>query len=292
MADNQPPTTDGRPPTATPLLMGRNAVIAHSDVKKSPNARSRRSAVSGLRSDVLICDIAEIDNMPSESERTKILDMIEGGIITAEEGLRLLQVLDDSAAESTSAVESASAAEPRSTSGEGPESEAARGWDAAEVIDHAPPPAPPDPAEIRKWKRWWVVPLWIGAGITVIGGLLMYWAFSASGFGFWFACAWFPFLLGVAVLALAWGSRTSPWLHVRVHQKPGEKPEKIAISFPIPIRLTAWGLRTFGHHLPNMDATGLDEIILALGDTADAATPFFVDVDEGEGGERVQVFIG
>ncbi len=233
--------------------------------------------------------------MTSESERTKILDMIEDGIITAEEGLRLIQVLDDSVAGVSSVPKAESqppSTEPLSTSGEGLEAEPTQVWDDAEVIDHEPPPAPPDLAEIKKWKRWWVIPLWIGAGITVMGGLLMYWAFSASGFGFWFACAWFPFLLGVAVLALAWGSRTTPWLHIRVHQKPGEKPEKIAISFPIPIRLTAWGLRTFGHHLPNIDATGLDEIILAMGDTADAGTPFFVDVDEGEDGERVQVFIG
>jgi len=233
--------------------------------------------------------------MVSESERTKILDMIEDGTITAGEGLRLLQVLDDSAAGVDAGPEAESqppSTESLFTSGEGLEAESVQDWEAAEVIDHKPPPAPPDLAEIRKWKRWWVVPLWIGAGITVIGGLLMYLAFSASGFGFWFAFAWFPFLLGVALLALAWGSRTSPWLHVRVHQKSGEKPEKIAISFPIPIRLTAWGLRTFGHHIPNMESAGLDEVILALGDTADADTPFFVNVDEGEDGERVQVFIG
>jgi hypothetical protein len=163
---------------------------------------------------------------------------------------------------------------------------------AGEVEVLSPDPAPPSAEEIQQWKRWWVIPLWIGAGITVIGGLLMYWAFSASGFGFWFACSWFPFLLGVGLLALAWGSRTTPWLHVRVHQKSGQTPQKIAISFPIPIRLTAWGLRTFGHFIPQVNATGLDEVILALKDSADDDTPFYVDVDEGEDGERVRVFIG
>jgi hypothetical protein len=120
----------------------------------------------------------------------------------------------------------------------------------------------------------------------------MFWAFRTSGFGFWFACAWFPFLLGVAVLALAWSSRTSPWLHVRVHQAPGERPRKIAISLPIPVHLTVWGLRTFGHYIPQMGDTSLDEVILALKDVAKEGTPLFVDVDEGENGERVQVFIG
>ena len=169
--------------------------------------------------------------------------------------------------------------------------EAAEPFDAeAEVMP--PEPAPPDGEEIKKWKRWWVIPLWIGAGITVIGGSLMYWAFSANGFGFWFACTWFPFLLGVALLGLAWSSRTAPWLHVRVHQSPGKTPKKIAISFPIPIRLTAWGLRVFGHHIPHMEGTNLDEVILALKDVSKDETPLFVDVNEGEDGERVQVFIG
>ena len=40
--------------------------------------------------------------------------------------------------------------------------------------------------EIERWKRWWMIPLWVGVGITVIGGLLMVWAYQASGFSFWF----------------------------------------------------------------------------------------------------------
>jgi hypothetical protein len=155
-----------------------------------------------------------------------------------------------------------------------------------------PDPGPPRSEDIKKWKRWWIIPFWVGAGITVIGGSVMYWSLSANGYGFWFACAWFPFLLGVALLALAWSSRTTPWLHVRVHQAPGEKPQKIAISFPIPIRLTAWGLRTFGHYIPHMEDTNLDEVILALKDVSEDETPLFVDVNEGENGEHVQVFIG
>jgi hypothetical protein len=249
--------------------------------------------------------------MANESERTKILEMIEDGTITPDEGLRLLQALGDvSSIESESSldvpplepdneaipdafggeVEIPPKEPPHSTIGTDREFEKVDEVLEEETLD--PISTQSDPDDLRKWKRWWFVPLWIGAGITVIGGLLMYWAWSAGGFGFWFACSWFPFLLGVAVLALAWGSRSTPWLHVRIHQKPGERPEKIAISFPIPIRLTAWGLRTFGHFIPNLDATGLDEVILALGDIANTDAPLTVDVDEGENGERVQVFIG
>jgi hypothetical protein len=272
--------------------------------------------------------------MVSDSERIKILEMIEEGTITAEQGLTLLSALDESSKsepedqdelypdlaivqeihdggfeadapkEMDLDLDIADDEQPAFTSqedeiesniqlnleDEGSFEETEAFETEAEVLP--PEPAPPDAEEIKKWKRWWVIPLWIGAGITVIGGLLMYWAFSANGFGFWFACTWFPFLLGVALLASAWSSRTAPWLHVRVHQAPGKTPQKVAISFPIPIRLTAWGLRAFGHHIPHMEGTNLDEIILALNDVSKDETPLFVDVNEGEDGERVQVFIG
>lgn len=252
--------------------------------------------------------------MVSESERKKILEMIEDGTITAEDGLTLLNALDEQPVQIMPEIQSGeeefqdtrehhfenafeidgSPIREKETFDEG--EYRATSTD-PEVFDGdvevlPPEPTPPSSEEIEKWKRWWVIPLWIGAAITVVGGLLMYWALSANGFGFWFACAWFPFLLGVAVLALGWGSRTSPWLHVRIHQAPGQRPQKIAISFPIPVRLTVWGLRTFGHHIPHMGDTSLDEVILSLKDVAKEGTPLFVDVDEGENGERVQVFIG
>jgi hypothetical protein len=203
--------------------------------------------------------------MPNSAERAKILEMIDQGVINAEEGYQLLRALDSD--------ESTPIEEEQPTR--------------VDETHHQPP----TPEEINQWKRWWLIPFWVGTGIVVLGAGLMYWAWQAAGFGFWFACAWFPFLLGVALLALAWSSQRSPWLHLRVH-KPGDSPKKITISFPIPIRISAWGLRTFGRWIPNLDATGLDELILALNDSADQGAPFFIDVHEGEGGERVQVFIG
>jgi hypothetical protein len=265
--------------------------------------------------------------MSMESERAKILEMIEEGSITAEQGLRLLNALgggdlpeiEDRVEEVPSplpdpitGIEAGGALEELPIKSEvelpleplPPEIEEVQPLEYGETPFGEPPlvedavvieeasPEMPDPEELNKWKHWWFIPFWVGVGITIVGGLLMYWAYSASGFGFWFACAWFPFLLGVAVLALAWGSRSVPWVHVRVHQRPGETPERIAISIPIPVRLTAWGFRTFGHFIPNVDASGLDAIVLALNDIADSDTPLYVDVDDGEDGEHVQVFIG
>lgn len=148
------------------------------------------------------------------------------------------------------------------------------------------------PPDIEKWRRWWMLPLWAGVGFTVLGGWLMYLDLQNSNIGFWFLCAWVPLLLGVAVMTLAWQSRTARWLHLRVYQKPGEWPQKIAISFPLPIRLTAWVLRTFRDKIPGLPDTSIDELILALGESATPENPLYVEVDQGEDGERVQIYIG
>jgi hypothetical protein len=245
--------------------------------------------------------------MANASERTQILKMISDGIITAEEAAKLLDALDETTDDSTLEEElltdssDVSESEPSSSPDSFEEIPAEYGSNQfqsdedvlePDMIYHSDTmPKPPDPDEINKWKRWWVIPMWVGVGITVFGGLIMYLAYANDGFGFWFACAWFPFMLGVLFMSLAWGSRTTPWLHVRIQQRPGQSPQKIAISFPLPIRLAGWGLRTFGQYIPNMEGMDLENMLVALNESARDGTPFFVDVDD-EDGERVQIFIG
>jgi hypothetical protein len=146
-------------------------------------------------------------------------------------------------------------------------------------------------SDFSRWRLFWQIPLWVGVGITILSGALMYLAWQSKGIGLLFACTWFPFFLGVAVMALAWSTRNLPWLHVRIQQKPGERPGHIAISLPLPLGLIAWGLRTFKHKIPNTGNVNLEEMIQALKNVSPDA-PLSVDVDEGEDGERVQIYIG
>ena len=81
-------------------------------------------------------------------------------------------------------------------------------------------------------------------------------------------------------------------LHLRIQQKEGDWPRNIAISFPLPIHITAWFFRLFGKKIPGVQDTSIDELILALDKTTAADNPLYVKVDEGEDGERVEVFIG
>jgi hypothetical protein len=208
--------------------------------------------------------------MAADAERMQILQMIEEGRISAAEGLRLLDALKGPA----------EAAPPPAPEGTGSAHQAER--------------AAPDPG-LERWRRWWVAPMAVGSGIVLISALLMYGAYQNGGFGFWFACATTPFLLGVLLIALAGFSQSARWIHIRVQRgdrDKGDGPRNIALSFPLPIRLTAWVLRTFGHFIPNLERTAADELILALGEHTSSATPLYVDVNNGEGGEKVQVYIG
>jgi len=203
--------------------------------------------------------------MPGEAERMQILQMIEDGRVSAAEGLRLLDALGR--------VDEAPAAplEP----------------EAAGPTDR---PAPDE--DLNRWRRWWLIPMWVGTGIVLFGALLMFGAYQAGGLGFWFACATLPFAVGVLVMALASFSQTARWLHIRVKTGQQEWPRNIALSFPLPIGLTAWFLRTFGSRIPKLRDTGVDELIMALGEHTSADAPLYIKVDEGADGEKVQVYIG
>jgi hypothetical protein len=236
--------------------------------------------------------------MSGSAERIRILEMIERGAISAEDGIRLLEAIRAGEADSgledgplPAPLDSPTAeADVQPAAMEPPAPEAPP---AAEVLHGEPlEPAPSLPPETARWKRWWMVPLWIGVSVTVLGGLWMYYALATSGVGFWFVCASVPFLIGLGVMALAVQSRNAPWLHLRVRQAPGERPAVIALSFPLPIRPAVWFLNTFGQNIPELQKTFLDQVLMKVGDQVNPDNPIHIKVDEGDDGEKVEIYIG
>jgi hypothetical protein len=129
------------------------------------------------------------DNPMTASERSKILNMIEEGKITPEEGLRLMQVLGEDPVEDRD--EPASAPNPT-------------------PIEDRPAPErdPAIRATASKARALWMIPVWIGVAITVFGGWVMYSNMHPSGISAWFYCLGFPiFLLGVLITTLGVSSR-------------------------------------------------------------------------------------
>ncbi len=221
----------------------------------------------------------------TDQERSQVLKMIENGKITPEEGLHLLQTLEQNPAEDEirAAKAEAGSSSAREAAAERPEGAKKSGLETDPRI-----------ARIKDIvRRLWLVPLAIGIGLTVLGGWSMYANMHTAYISGWFYCLGLPvLLLGVAIIAAAAGTRKARWLFVDVHQKPGERPQRIFLGFPLPLKFTAWFLRRVGHRIPDLKKTNVDEVIEVIETGFTGEEPLIVNVDEGGEGERVQVYIG
>lgn len=216
--------------------------------------------------------------MVEKAER-KIMDMIEQGHISAEEGLRLINAMSNHREPGSKEAEAVLVT---------PEKVEISPED---VIEPAPPRiSEAEMARMNRLKRWWILPFGIGLLITILGAIWMYSGYLANGFGWGFWLAWIPFLLGIAIIAVSYQTSRSVWLHVRIKQKPGETPQRISISLPIPIKLTSWFFSAFGDKIPGLKDQPIDNFSEIL-ETLSPEEPFYVHVDEDDG-EEVEVFIG
>lgn len=245
--------------------------------------------------------------MSSENARMHVLEMIESGAIDAAEGVRLLQDLpqDDEAPDSVANQGSPNAMPsviPLDAPGQTvtqpdvEDSEADVDSHEEEPIQGTVMPNHQVPEGAERWRAWWMIPFWVGLAITVASSGLLYWALLVAGVGLGFFLALLPFLAGVTLMVLTWQARSARWLHLRIHQGPGQFPQTIAISFPLPLRLASWFLRIIHDRLPNQmgrfDRSSLETLIQSLEQSASADTPFYLEVQDDEDGDRVEIFIG
>ena len=223
----------------------------------------------------------------TDQEREQVLKMIASGKISAEEGLKLMRTLDQSRAEDEMPVGIKAIG-----AGSNPEVEEEK-TASEDPAAHSSFENDPRIARVKATvQRLWQIPLWIGVFITVLSAWGMYMLVRAANLNFWFYFLSLPLLLGVLIMVAAVGSRRARWLFVDVHQKPGERPARIFLGFPLPLKLAAWFLRTFGRYIPDLGKTNVDEVIEVIETGFTGKEPLVVNVDEGEDGERVQVYIG
>ena len=216
--------------------------------------------------------------MSDEAER-KIFDMVEQGQITAEEALRLINAMgsDEKKPDNEFGIL------PVENAGSIPSSED------VEVVDYPKIPAE-ELKRMNRLKKLWFVPFGVGLIVMTLGALWLYSAFSSNGFGVGFWLAWIPFIAGIFIVAISFQTSRSVWLHVRIKQAPGERPQRIVISLPMPLSLTHWFLRTFGRRIPGLKDQPVDDFSEIL-ENLSPESPFYVQVNEDDGGE-VEVYIG
>jgi hypothetical protein len=128
-----------------------------------------------------------------------------------------------------------------------------------------------------------------GGVILVIGVLIMGLVSAIGAAQGWLLCGWLPLLLGLVVILLALWTRHARWLHLRISE--GDK-RTMALSIPLPLTLAAWVLKVAQPFVPQLRDTGVDDVIIALRDSATRDEPLFIDVHDDEEGERVELYIG
>lgn len=147
--------------------------------------------------------------------------------------------------------------------------------------------------DFARYRSYWTYPLWIGVGTLVLGAGLMYWAQQVAGLGVRFFLASLVFLLGLLATILAVAARRATWLHLRVLQTRGDEwPPQMVLAFPLPVGVGVWFVRTFKPNFRDLDQAGLVETLQALRAARSSETPIYLEVNDEEDGEMIQLFIG
>lgn len=208
----------------------------------------------------------------SSEERKKILQMVEEGKISAEDAATLMRALDDDAEEAGAEMEVV-------------QSESGSGWERTEA---------PEFDQIKsRARRFALIPLWVGVAITILSAWIIYAIQQNAGANFWFYCMIAPLMLGVLLIALGSGGRSSRWIYVDVDRrdaKPGDGPRHITLGFPAPLGLLGWFFSAFGQNIEGM-GEGKGKAIARMMEAAMTSDePLMVNVDDDD--THVQVYIG
>ncbi len=192
-----------------------------------------------------------------EPEHKEILRLVQEGKVTAEEAARLLDAMG----------------------GEQPAAEVLPADDA--VTPESAPPAADRPRKVG--SPYWIFLFLFGLGWTLAGAALTLWALGTG----WMLLT-VPFLLvGLVILSLGAASRDASWLSIRITDAAGRR--KVALNFPLPLPVLAWGVQIARPFVPQLRDTAVDELILSLQESGVPGELLLVDVIDDESGERVQV---
>lgn len=207
------------------------------------------------------------------NNRLDVLQKIERGELSPEEGLAQINAID------------AGADQPA------PAATAEEAMPAAEIITPARPSGSSTPIDRPDFSRFRFIS-WILFGVflilTVLSASWMIQGWQAHPFGWGFWLSWIPFAIGILGMATSLNAR---WLHLRVTENEDGRQKNIRISMPLPLGIASWVLRANPGWLPQEMrgkniAESLDEINKGI--TRDQ--PFYLEVDEDD--EHVEIYIG
>lgn len=196
------------------------------------------------------------------NERLRILELIESGQISVEEGVERLCDLPD-----------------KDANGSSDSSEA----DVAVVGEAGTPAESPVPGFVR-WLGWTV--FGIGIAVLVGAGLLLVRAYTVPGAP-GLVWGWVLFSLGLIVMLSGWWLQRARWLYMRIREADGSG---FMVVLPIPLLIVGWLLRVARRFVPQIEEIGADQLVFAMRDEIRKGSPFLIEVDD-EDGDEVKIAI-
>jgi hypothetical protein len=203
-----------------------------------------------------------------EAER-QILQMLEEGIVTAEEASNLLTALKPGDTVDTIAGDAVLRHET--------------------IADEGPPRPPPN---MDRYRRLWLIPLIVAGGSLVLAsaGLVLMYQSSENVALLGFLCVWSIFIVALLATAVILLAQRSTWLYLNVEEKDGTR---IRFAMPMPLGIVNWGVRMARPFVPKEQRANLEmaaAFATAMKDDPNRE-PISVDVDD-EDGDKVQIYIG
>jgi hypothetical protein len=138
----------------------------------------------------------------------------------------------------------------------------------------------------KRWPYLWLVPVTLGA-LGLFGG----YGLATLG-GWWWLLAAPLLLLGALIFWLGLASIDSPWVHIQIESEEDGSHSQFGLSLPLPLRPVIWLIKQFGGRIPSLEKTAVDELLVAMEVAQETDGPIFIDVHEGDSGERVRVYLG
>jgi hypothetical protein len=200
------------------------------------------------------------------NERLRILQLVESGQISVEEGVRRLERLGQGG------LGQAPALEDRDVS--------AAPTDVEKPSD--------EPVHVPFLRAVWQIVFGVGVAVLVGGGLLLARAYGREGRP-GFNWGWVLLAFGLLVMILGWWLQRARWFYLRVREHRGRA---FTIALPLPLRLVAWLLRVAKPFVPQLQEMDADHLILTMQDELRRGRPIVITVDEGEAGDQVEMYFG
>ena len=188
-------------------------------------------------------------------KRMHILERIEAGEISAQEGIQQIEALLAGAGKQPDLPETAADSVPAS--------------------------------EMRRWL--WHAVLWPGVACTLGGSLLIAGVYAWGLAPGWQLAGVLLLVLGVLGTVMASSMQRAHWLSLRIREREGKG---MTLAIPLPLNLTAWALRVASPFVPQLRQIGVDELILSMSEELKKGQPLVVEVNDEGDGEQVQVRLG